>query len=106
MGLFDFLFGSDESSTNGLFDKITAVFMKIVATAQAVLVTGHRVKTGTVATMTTMACRDLTRMMIMISNASNQRTQFLISFFSRISPQFQGMSPLRHNNLAYFTHRL
>ena len=56
MGLFDFLFGSDESSTNGLFDKITAVFMKIVATAQAVLVTGHRVKTGTVATMTTMAC--------------------------------------------------
>ena len=33
---------------------------------------GYRVKTGTVATMTTMACQVSMRMMIMISNASNQ----------------------------------
>lgn len=49
---------------------------------------GYRVKTGTVAIMTMMACRDLTRMRIMIFNAFNHRTQFLISFYSRISPQF------------------
>ena len=50
---------------------------------------------GIVATMTTTACLVSMRMMIMISNASNQRTQFLIFFFSRISPQFTRITALR-----------
>ena len=73
MGLFDFLFGSDESSTNGLFDiEDYRSIHEDLATAQVALVTGHRLKTGIVAIMTMMTCRDLIRMRIMISNASNQ----------------------------------
>ena len=69
-----------------LMRKITAVFMKIVATAQAVHRTGHLVKTGTVAITTTMLCRDLIRMRIMIFNASASiifGTTFGVTFGTR-----------------------
>ena len=109
MGLFDFLFGSDESSTKQwgprkflIFGErrnggklnshasffLQAHFDEIAVIAQVVRATGLLAKTGTVAITTAMACRDLIRMRIMISNAFDHRTQFLISFFSRISPQF------------------
>ena len=50
---------------------------------------------GIVASMTMTACQVSMRMMIMISNASNQRTQFLLFFFSRISPQFTRITAFR-----------
>ena len=62
--------GELEKENNVHFLHVNGV--KTVVITQVALVTGHRVKTGTVATMTTMACQDLIRMRIMISNAFNK----------------------------------
>ena len=62
--------GELEKENNVHFLHVNGI--KTVATAQAVQATGPRVKTGTAATMTTMACQVSMRMMIMISNAFNK----------------------------------
>ena len=62
--------GELEKENNVHFLHVNGV--KTVVITQVALVTGHRVKTGIVATMTTMVCQVSMRMMIMISNASNQ----------------------------------
>ena len=71
MGLFDFLFGSDESSTNGLFD---IEDYRSVHENRRHRASGSSNWTSredwTLATTTTMLCRDLIRMRIMIFNAS------------------------------------
>ena len=75
MGLFDFLFGYDESSTKQWGAKIFN-FWGEEKWRQAKLAReflfASPFRRGTVATMTTMACQVSMRMMIMISNASNQ----------------------------------
>lgn len=63
MGLFDFLFGSGESCFNT--EDYRSIHEDRVI-AQAVLVIGHVEKIGIVATTTTMVCRALVRMKIMI----------------------------------------
>ena len=81
MGLFDFLFGSDESSTKQWGPRKFLIFGerrnggKLNERSKFFFASPFRrlgllAKTGTVATMTTMACRDLIRMRIMIFNAS------------------------------------
>jgi hypothetical protein len=93
------LFGSDESSTKQWSPPKIFNFWGEEKWRQAKLarefLLASPFRRGIVAIMTMMACQVSMRMMIMIFNAFNQRTQFLISFFSRISPKFTRTTALR-----------
>ena len=92
MGLFDFLFGSDESSTKQWGPRKFLILGerrnggKLNSQCEFLLASPFR--RGIVATMTMTACQALIRMMIMISNASNRRyAVFSLFLFKESLPQ-------------------